>query len=63
MIINGKAYNYESMTIEKLIQKLDLDKEHVVFECNGEIITKALFNETVVNKGDRVEIIAFVGGG
>lgn len=63
MIINGKEYAFESMTIEALIHKLKLQKDHIVFECNGEIISKANFHETIVNTRDRVEIIAFVGGG
>ncbi|MBQ4606606.1 MAG: sulfur carrier protein ThiS, partial [Clostridia bacterium] len=32
-------------------------------ERNGEIIPKAMYGETVLEDGDCVEIVRFVGGG
>jgi len=32
-------------------------------ECNGEIVPKSRYAETVVRAGDHLEIVAAVGGG
>lgn len=35
----------------------------VAVEINGEIISRSSFAETVVQDGDRMEVVSFVGGG
>ncbi|MBP3290552.1 MAG: sulfur carrier protein ThiS [Alistipes sp.] len=32
-------------------------------ECNGNIIPKDLYQETVLKNGDSLEVVSFVGGG
>lgn len=64
MIINGKDMNFkEGVTIEELLEKLDLDMDKVVVEVNLEIIAKEKYYEFVLDEEDKVEIISFVGGG
>ena len=35
----------------------------VAVEINGEIISRSSFAETVVQDGDHMEVVSFVGGG
>ncbi|MFD3156240.1 sulfur carrier protein ThiS [Haloimpatiens sp. FM7330] len=64
MIINGKEMDFESqITIEKMLEKLNVSKDKVVVEVNFEIIPKEKYKDRVLNKEDKVEIVAFVGGG
>ncbi|MGL5614672.1 MAG: sulfur carrier protein ThiS [Sarcina sp.] len=63
MIVNGKQYDFEEISIEELLNKLNLNKDKVVVEVNLDIIRKIDYKERVINKEDTVEIVAFVGGG
>lgn len=63
MIINGEKEELEEMTVNKLIEKFELNIDHVVIEVNELIIDKSLYDNTRLDKNSRVEIIAFVGGG
>ena len=61
MIINWKKYNYKDINVEELVKELDLDK--IVVEVNLDIIPKDKFNTTTLREEDKVEIVAFIGGG
>ena len=63
MIINGKKYNYKDIIVEELVKELDLDKDKIVVEVNLDIIPKDKFNTTTLREEDKVEIVAFIGGG
>ena len=63
MMINGKKYNYKDITVEELVKELDLDKDKIVVEVNLDIIPKDKFNTTTLREEDKVEIVAFIGGG
>lgn len=63
MIINGKSYNYDSLSINELLDRLSLDKSTVVVEVNAEIIDQSIYDERILFQKDTIEIVAFVGGG
>jgi thiamine-phosphate pyrophosphorylase len=62
--VNGKeqAISYPG-TIFDLINSKGLDRKAVVVEHNYNIVPKEKWHETVINKGDNIEIVSFVGGG
>ncbi|GAA0731895.1 sulfur carrier protein ThiS [Clostridium oceanicum] len=64
MIVNGKNIDYkEGITVENLLDKLDLNMDKVVVEVNLNIISKENYSDILLNKEDKIEIISFVGGG
>ena len=64
LIVNGDEREAEDgAVITGLIAALDLKPERVAVELNGRIIRKTAWAETVLNDGDRLEIVHFVGGG
>lgn len=64
MIINGEERDFkDGITIDEMLIELDINKDNVVVEVNFEIVSKEEFIDRVLNKGDKVEIVAFVGGG
>ncbi len=64
MFINGKKSTLEAgVSILEMLRKLELDAHKVVVEVNAIIIEKAQFESHRLNTGDKIEIIAFVGGG
>ena len=63
-MVNGEEKDIsEGLTVEGLLNKLGIGKERVALELNLDIVPKSRFAETVLNDGDRVEIVSFVGGG
>ena len=63
MIINGEKYDYKDITVEEMITRLNLDKDKIVVEVNLNIIPKEEFNTTTLRDEDKIEIVAFIGGG
>ena len=63
MIINGEKYDYKDITVEEMIKRLNLDKDKIVVEVNLNIIPKEEFNTTTLRDEDKIEIVAFIGGG
>lgn len=63
MIVNGKEMEFENITILKLLKNLNLDMNKVVVEVNFEIISRENYQNFMLNKEDKIEIISLVGGG
>ena len=62
--LNGDPYeiNKGSNLIE-LLNKLKIEKNKVAVEVNGEIVEKNKYPNLILNMGDAVEIVQFIGGG
>ena len=62
--VNGKNYlvnnNY---SLNELINKLDIPKKMVAIELNKKIVDKKKISKINLQKGDKVEIVHFIGGG
>jgi thiamine biosynthesis protein ThiS len=52
-----------SATVADLVTELKLDGRKIAVERNLEIVPRSLYAETALEDGDRIEIVAFVGGG
>lgn len=63
--INGKArsFDFEQCNVTDLVTHLTLVGKRLAIERNGEIIPRSRFNETIVQDGDKLEIVGAVGGG
>ena len=53
----------EGRTVAGLLEDLELDGRLVVVELNRQIIRRTEIGHVVLQDGDRVEIVHFVGGG
>ena len=51
------------LTIAALLTQLDLDERRVAVEHNLVIVKRATYDAAIVQPGDQVEIVNFVGGG
>ena len=51
------------LTVHALLGVFSLDPRLVAVEVNRAVVRRAAYEETVINDGDEVEIVAFVGGG
>lgn len=53
----------DGCTVAGLLDDLELDGRLVVVELNRQIIRRTEIEDVVLQDGDRVEIVHFVGGG
>lgn len=61
--INGKLVEAAGLTIAEYLTKENFDARKVAVEVNEEIVPKNNFADTILQDGDIVEIISFMGGG
>ena len=64
VVVNGEEKEIpDELTVEGLLNLLNIGKERVAVELNLDIVPKAKFAETALKDGDKLEIVSFVGGG
>ena len=62
--INGEKRELaETLTIDKLIENLELANQKIAVELNREIVRKKDWETIAVKDADKIEIVHFVGGG
>ncbi len=64
IILNGEEIIFDrEINISNLLERYSLDKRKIAVERNLEIVPQSNFEEVILNEGDRIEIIHFIGGG
>ena len=62
--LNGEPRELpDNLTLQDLLQRLQLDADRVAVEHNREIIQRDLWASVRVQAGDQLEIVHLVGGG
>jgi len=62
--LNGEQREVpEALTLEALIEWLELPADRVAVERNLEVVKRVNWRETRIENGDRLEIVRMVGGG
>ncbi len=61
--VNGEIKDAAGKTVAQYLSTTNYDLRRIAVECNGEIVTRSKYDETVLKDGDEVEIVGFVGGG
>ena len=62
--LNGDPYEiYNGSSLNELLNTLKIKKNKVAIEVNGEIVEKKKYSNLILRKGDKVEIVKFIGGG
>lgn len=60
--VNGKeTENCKNLNV--LLENSGFRRDRIAVEINGEIIKKSDYDKTVLNDGDKIEVVSFVGGG
>jgi sulfur carrier protein len=64
VIVNGDTHAVPAgMTITELLARLGLGNRRVAVERNRNVVPRAEHAATRLADGDRLEVVAFVGGG
>ena len=62
--LNGDPFEIANpLSISELLGHLNIDPRRVAVEHNLDIIKRARYDTTIINEGDEVEVVNFVGGG
>jgi sulfur carrier protein len=62
--LNGEPFEVpEPITVDALLSRLEIDGRRVAVEVNEFVVRKAAYGETLIQDGDAVEVVNFVGGG
>ena len=64
LTINGEARSFpQPLTVAQLLDDCGLDARKVAVECNLEIVPRSGYAQALLQDGDRIEIVHFIGGG
>lgn len=64
IFVNGDKWSVApGTTLAALARRLGPDPRGVAIERNLEIVPKSAHEDTVLQDGDRLEVVQFVGGG
>ncbi|MCD8152485.1 MAG: sulfur carrier protein ThiS [Clostridiales bacterium] len=61
--INGEACEAAGRALRDYLASAGYDEKRVAVERNGAIVPKAEYADTVLEDGDEIEVVSFVGGG
>lgn len=62
--INGELYSFDdNISLENIINELNIASDNIIAEVDGEVITKEKFSDTIVKNNAVIEFVRFVGGG
>ncbi len=64
VVVNGEEKEFEDgLTIESLLEKLHLSGKVMAAALNMEIVKQNAWATHVIQNGDKLELLDFVGGG
>ena len=61
--VNGVERDIAGKTVAQYLATTDYDSKRIAVEHNGDIVFKSQYGETVLEDGDCLEVVSFVGGG
>lgn len=61
--INGAELDLAGKTVAGFLATTNYDPKRIAVERNGDIVFKSQYGSTVLEDGDSLEVVSFVGGG
>lgn len=61
--VNGELLEIAGKTMAEYLSGTSYNLQRIAVERNGEIIPKAQYGKAVLEDGDDIEVVCFVGGG
>ena len=65
IVVNGRSRQLDARakSLLALVRQLGLEGKRIAVERNGDIVPRSRYAETLLEHGDRLEIVSAVGGG
>ena len=61
--VNSEEMDIAGKTVAEYLSTTNYDSKRIAVERNGDIIFKSQYDSTVLEDGDSIEVVSFVGGG
>ena len=61
--VNGTELEIAGKTVAEYLATTKYDPKRIAVERNGDIVFKSQYGETMLEDGDSLEVVSFVGGG
>ena len=61
--VNGMELDIAGKTVSEYLATTKYDPKRIAVERNGDIVFKSQYDIAVLEDGDSLEIVSFVGGG
>jgi len=62
--LNGDPHEIPGpLSVSALLEQLEIDARRVAVELNLDVVKKTAYDSSLIDEGDEVEIVNFVGGG
>lgn len=61
--INGEECDVAGLTVAAFLATTDYNTGRIAVERNGAIVFKSQYEATIIEDGDTLEVVNFVGGG
>ena len=61
--VNGEKVEAVGKNLAEYLEEKTFDIKKIAVEINGDIVPKSKYSETLLQEGDKVEVVSFVGGG
>lgn len=61
--VNGEILDIAGKTLADYLATTKYDPQRIAVERNGDIVPKAQYKDTMLQEGDSIEVVSFVGGG
>ena len=61
--VNGAELDIAGKTVAQYLSTTNYDPKRIAVERNGDIVFKSQYEATILQNGDSLEIVSFVGGG
>ena len=61
--INGEQVLAAGKRLSEYLTEQEYNVKRIAVERNREIVPKAQYEETILQEGDTLEVVSFVGGG
>ena len=61
--VNGVKQDIAGKTVAEYLATTDYEAKRIAVERNGDIVFRSQYDVTVLEDGDSLEIVCFVGGG
>ena len=61
--VNGSELDISGKTVAEYLAETNYDPKRIAIERNGDIVFKSQYEVIVLEDGDSLEVVSFVGGG
>ena len=61
--VNGTDLDIAGKTVSEYLAASSYDPKRIAVERNGDIVPKSQYDAAILEDGDSLEIVSFVGGG